>query len=109
GQKVDVYDRVKARLITHRSEVVSTGVLCVQIIDARTKKPLATKKIPGSYTWFTEWAGYNGDSRALTSQQLEMCKKKPVLAPPPQDLFLELTQPIYDQLKGFLRNYYRDK
>lgn len=108
GQKVDVFDRVKAKLIIHRREVVSTGVLLVQIVDARTNKPKATQKFPGTYTWYSEWANYNGDSRALSAQQLEMCKRKPVMPPPPQDLFLEFTKPIYEQLKGFLNNYYRN-
>ncbi len=108
GQKVDVFDRVKAKLITHRREVVSTGVLLVQIVDARTKKPKATQKFPGTFTWYSEWASYNGDSRALSAQQLEMCKRKPVMPPPPQYLFLEFTKPIYEQLKGFLNNYYRN-
>ncbi len=108
GQKVDVFDRVKAKLTIHRREVVSTGVLAVQIVDARTNKPKATQKFPGTYTWYTEWANYNGDGRALNQQQLEMCKRKPLMPPPPQDLFLDFTKPIYEQLKGFLNNYYKN-
>ena len=107
GKKVDVFDHVKAKLTVHRREVVSTGVLTAQIVDVKTGKPRATQKFPGTFTWFSEWATYNGDSRALTPQQLELCKKKPIMPPPPQDLFLEFTKPIYDQLKGFLRNQYR--
>ncbi|MFA5814009.1 MAG: hypothetical protein WC865_00110 [Bacteroidales bacterium] len=108
GQKIDVFDRVKAKFFTHRREVVSTGVLVVQIVDARTNKPKATQKFPGTFTWFIEWASYNGDGRALNPQQLEMCKRKPAMPPPPQDLFLEFTKPIFEQVKGFLHNYYKD-
>ncbi|MFA6127461.1 MAG: hypothetical protein WC699_09160 [Bacteroidales bacterium] len=108
GQKVEVFDVVKAKLTIHRREVVSTGVLLVQMVDARTNNPKATKKFPGTYTWYTEWASFNGDGRALSTQQLDLCKKKPMLPPPPQDLFLEFTKPIYEQLKGFLSNYYKN-
>jgi hypothetical protein len=108
GQKVDVFDRVKAKLFTHRREVVSTGILLVQMVDAKTNKPRLTQKFPGTYTWFSEWASFNGDGRALNPQQLELCKKKPATPPPPQDLFLEFTKPIFEQLKGFLRNYYKN-
>jgi len=108
GQTVDVFNKVKAKFTTHRREVVSTGVLVVQIIDARTNKPKAAQKFPGTFTWVTEWANFNGDERALTPQQLEMCKRKPLMPPPPQDLFLEFTKPIFEQVKGFLRNYYRN-
>jgi hypothetical protein len=108
GQKVDVYDRVKAKLTTHRREVTSTGILVVQVVDAKTNKPKANQKFPGTYTWVTEWGSFNGDGRALTNEQLELCKRRPALPPPPQDLFLEFTKPIYEQLKGFLRNYYKN-
>ena len=108
GKKIDVFDRVKAKYVHHRREVVSTGVLLVQIVDAKTNKPKVTQKFPGTYTWFSEWASYNGDGRALNSAQLELCRRKPAMPPPPQDLFLEFTKPIYEQLKGFLRNYYKD-
>jgi len=107
GQKVDVFNKVKAKLTTHRREVVSTGLLAVQVLDARTNKPLVSKKFPGTFTWVSEWASYNGDDRALSSEQLQLCKRKPALPPPPQDLFIEFTRPIFDQLKGFFRNYYR--
>lgn len=108
GQKVEVYDRVKAKLTTHRREMISTGILVVQILNAGTEKPLASRKFPGTYTWVTEWANFNGDERALTAQQVALCKKKPALPPPPQELFLEFTRPIFDQLKSFLRTYYRN-
>jgi hypothetical protein len=108
GQTIDVYNKVKAKLTTHRREVISTGVLVVQIVDSRTNKAKAVQKFPGTFTWVTEWANYNGDERALTPQQLELCKRKPMMPPPPQDLFLEFTKPIMEQLKGFLRNYYRN-
>jgi hypothetical protein len=108
GQTIDVFNKVKAKLTTHRREVISTGILAVQIVDAKTNKPKAAQKFPGTFTWVTEWANFNGDERALTPQQLELCKKKPLLPPPPQDLFLEFTKPIFEQLKGFLRNYYRN-
>lgn len=108
GQKVDAFDRVKAKFFMHRREVVSSGVLVLQIVDARTSTPKATQKFPGTFTWFSEWASYNGDGRALNPQQLEMCKRKPVMPPPPQDLFLEFTKPIFDQVKGFLSKYYKD-
>ena len=108
GQKVNVYNQVKAKLTTHRREVISTGVLMVQVMDAKTNKPRASQKYPGTFVWVTDWANYNGDSRALSPQQLELCKRKPMMPPPPQDLFLEFTKPILEQVKGFLRNNYRN-
>jgi hypothetical protein len=108
GKQVDVYNKVKAKLISHRREVISTGVLAIQILDGHSRKPKMSQKYPGTFTWVNEWAHFNGDERALTTQQLEMCKRRSELPPPHQQLFLEFTKPIYEQVKGALRSYYRN-
>ena len=109
GKKVDVFDRVKAKYTVHKREISSSGQLKAQILDARTKKVLSQRLIPGTFTWVNEWASYNGDERALTPEQKEMCKRKSQLPPPTQDLFLEFTKPIFDQLKGFIRSWYKNQ
>jgi len=107
GKKVDVFNKVKANLTTHKREVSSSGILQIKIIDAFSNKILEQRKLPGSFVWNTEWASYNGDKRALSKEQLDLCKRKPASAPAPQDLFLEFTKPIFDQTKNYLRNFYR--
>lgn len=107
GQKVDVRNRVSAKLTNYTREVSSGGVLQYKVIDAYTNKVLEQKKIPGSFVWVDEWASFNGDERALTKEQLELCKKKPSDPPSPQDLFMEFTRPIFEQTKNQLRNFYR--
>ncbi len=109
GKTVPVYNTVKAKLTTYRKEVISTGLLSMIIVDARTKGVLTHKKFNGEYTWVNTWARFNGDDRALTDQHLALCKQKEMQPPSPQDLFLEFTKPIYNQLvpaiKGFYQNY----
>lgn len=107
GKKVDVYNLVTAKFTEHTRQVSSSGILQVKIINARNNRLIERKKFPGTYVWETEWASFNGDKRALTTAQLERCRKKPAPAPPPQDLFYEFTKPIFDQTKSFLRSYYR--
>lgn len=107
GKKVDVFNRVKANLTTHKRELSSGGILNIRIVDAYSNKILDQKKFPGTFVWTTEWASFNGDERALTKEQLELCKRKPALAPAPQELFFEFTKPIFDQTKNYLRNFYR--
>jgi hypothetical protein len=87
--------------------VSSSGTLQVKILDAYNKKILENKVFPGSFVWQTEWASYNGDQRALSKEQLDLCQKKPEAPPAPQDLFFEFTRPIFDQTRSFLRSYYR--
>lgn len=108
GRQVDVYNKVKAKLITNRREVVSSGVLTLRILDGQSRKAKLSRKFPGTFTWVNEWAQFNGDERALTHQQLEMCKRRAEVPPPHQQLFLEFTKPIFDQAKSTLKSYYRN-
>ncbi len=95
GEKRNVYNSVKAKVRTFDKAVISTGVLDFKIIDPRTKAVLTQEKLPGSFTWVSQWAFFNGDERALNDEQKKLCNLREVPPPPPQDLFFAFTQPIY--------------
>ncbi|MEO5978262.1 MAG: hypothetical protein ABIS36_17400 [Chryseolinea sp.] len=109
GKVVPVYNTVKAKFTTYRKELSSNGLLSMQVYDAKTNGVLAARKFNGEYVWVSQWGRFNGDERALNDQQLKMCKQRELPPPNPQDLFLEFTKPIYNQLvpaiKGFYQNY----
>ncbi len=109
GRTVPVYSTVKAKFITYSKEVTSAGLLSMIVMDGRSNGILTHRKFEGSYVWGSTWARFNGDERALSSQQLKWCNQKEQMPPPPQDLFLQFTRPIYDQLipsiRGFYQNY----
>lgn len=109
GKTIPVYNTVKAKLTTYRKEIISNGLLSMVVVDAKTNGVLTHKKFNGEYVWVSQWARFNGDDRALTDQQLAICKQKEQQPPVHQDLFLEFTRPIYNQLipaiKGFYQNY----
>lgn len=106
GSKQNVYNTVKAKLTTFRRELTSKGVLDVMIIDLPVNSVVSQRKFPGQYVWFSEWGSFNGDERALTKEQLGICKLKPVMPPPHQELFVEFTKPLYAQLLPFLKSFY---
>lgn len=108
GKTVPVYNTVKAKLTTYSKEVSSSGLLSMIVVDGRTNGVLSHQKFPGNYVWVSRWANFNGDERALTSQQLALCKMKETTPPVPQDLFLEFTKPIYDRLIPALRTFYQN-
>jgi len=107
GTRKKVYNTVKAKLSTYRREIISNGVLDVTIINFPINQVATQRKFPGQFIWFTEWSNFNGDERALNKDQLALCNKKPVPPPPPQNLFVEFTKPIYNQVTPFLRDFYR--
>jgi hypothetical protein len=108
GKMVPLYNTVKAKLTVTRKEVLSNGLLSMVVVDARTSGILSHKKFTGEYLWVNSWARFNGDERALTDAQLNLCRQKEVQPPGPQELFLEFTKPIYGQLTFALRGYYQN-
>jgi len=103
-----VYGTVKATVYHYSKTIRSAGVMDFRIIDANTEKILTVEKMPGEYIWFSEWATFNGDERALTEEQLKLSQQKEIPPLPPQDLFIEFTKPIYDQIINKVKNYYRN-
>lgn len=106
GKKVPVYGKVNATIIKSRKAVRSRGILSMEIFDYQTNKTLSREEIPGEYTWVNEWASFNGDERALTTTELNMTRNREQLPPPPQQLFIEFTKPIYDQVTSRIRRFY---
>lgn len=108
GKTVPVYNTVSAKLITVRKEVISEGLLSMIVVDAKTGGVLTHRKLPGRYVWFTSWGRFNGDERALSQQQLDMCKRREIQPPDPQNLFLAFASPIYNQLIPSIRSFYQN-
>jgi len=105
-QRRPVYSTVKAQLSIFDKTISSGGQLDMTILDARTKRVLNQQKMPGTFVWQDSWASYRGDQRALSKEQLALCKKKEVMPPPPQTLFLEFTKPIYNQTVSRINSFY---
>ena len=108
GKLVPVYNTVKAKLTVTRKEVLSNGLLSMVVVDARTSGILSHQKFTGEYLWLNSWARFNGDDRALSDQQLKLCQQKEIQPPGAQELFLEFTKPIYNQLIPALRGFYQN-
>lgn len=103
------YKTYQAKLKTYTDQVLSGGSLRARIIQPDTDKLLFDDIIPGSFTWVNKYALFAGDTEALDKNQLELTKNKVLPLPPAQDLFVEFTRPIYNQLtqklNGFFRRY----
>ena len=103
-----VYGTVKATVHVFNKSLTSRGILDFKIIDAHNQRVLTQEKMPGEFIWYTEWGYFNGDERALDDYFLEVVKSKEAYPPPPQDLFVAFTQPIFGQVTGKIRDFYRN-
>ena len=106
GEK-PVYGTVKAELTTYTKTLTSSGLLDFQIVNSYSGATIQQRKLPGTFVWTTEWASYNGQEEALSNEQLQLTKMREAFPPSPQDLFIEFTQPIYDQVIRSINQYYR--
>ena len=104
---VTTYGTVKAEVHEFVRTISSSGLLNVNIIDAQNNSVLAQRKFPGTYEYTDRWGYFNGDERALKEKDKKLIKRNSRLPdPPPQDLFIEFTKPIYRQLTRYLQDYY---
>jgi len=107
GIKHDVKNVVKASLKTQEREILSKGILEVQVIDFESKQKISNRAFPGEFVWKDSWASYNGDKRALPSDKLKLTEKKPIQPPTPQELFLLFSDPIFSNASSFIGSFYR--
>ncbi|MDR0419869.1 MAG: hypothetical protein LBH30_00210 [Prevotellaceae bacterium] len=108
GISHDVYGTVKATVTSRKIEVSSSGILNALIIDYRTNVILSQQRFPGTFIWSDSYATFNGDERALSRKELDMCRRSaPSAPPPPQEMFVQFTVPIFNNLTQFIQNYYR--
>ena len=101
------YKTYVAKLKIFRDQVSSGGNLRVRIIDSGNDKLLMDELVPGSFIWINEYAMFVGDKEALNTNQFELTKRKALLLPPEQDLFIEFTKPIYNQVTQNLNRFFR--
>lgn len=101
------YKTYTAKLKTFTDKVYSGGTLRMQIIDRANDKLIMDELVPGSFTWVNDYAMFVGDKEALNNNQFELTKRKALPLPPEQDLFIEFTKPIYNQVTQNLNRFFR--
>ena len=106
---VNVYGTVKAEVHCFQKEISSTGLLRMRILETDRGRLLEEEQFGGTFVWYDYWGYFEGDKRALEEDDEKFMKKnRPGPEPYPQDLFVEFTRPIYDDLTDYLRRYYRN-
>ncbi len=109
GSKRDVYDIVTAKVSINRMDVISKGLINLKVHEGvDLNRDLVYQDFAGEYIWFNEWGHFNGDERALTDMQYEICKQKRINPIPPQQMFVEFTKPIHEQLRNKLYSFYKN-
>ncbi|SEW50190.1 tetratricopeptide repeat protein [Chitinophaga arvensicola] len=106
GKEINLYKTVKATLYITKKTVVSKGLLDYRITNTNNWQVLRTDRIPGSYTWLNQYGTFKGDERALSDEDKRLMGGVDMAPPPPTELFMEFTRPIYDVLARDLQSFY---
>lgn len=107
GRQQDVLGSVRANYTRYRLELISNGAIVVQILDATNSRIVNQRKISGQYVWFSEWAFFNGDERALTSSQIKLTRNRRLEIPSDQDLFYNFANPLYSNTAKYISSIYK--
>lgn len=102
------YGTVKAKVYVVKSTIVSKGLLDYQLIDVASNNIVRTDRLPGSYTWVNQYGYFKGDERALSDEDKSLMGGEDIPPPPPQELFMLFTKPIYDQLTSEMQAVYNN-
>ena len=105
---LNVYATVKATFTENTRQIVSRGLMSMRIMDAKSNTVVFHEKFPGEFIWVNKWGNFNGDERALTSEQIKIANQQAMQPPPPQNLFIEFCKPIYGQWKSKVQSYYHN-
>lgn len=108
GISHDVLGTVRAEYTLNRKTLASAGILNFELRDAYTQQVLINRKIQSEDIWTYKWASFNGDERALTSEEIKLARKKEIGTPVPQQLFANFIDRIYDEVIDQVRRIYRD-
>jgi len=100
---------VEAEVHCFSREIVASGDLEIQILDQNTNRIEERDRFNGNYTYLAEWGYFEGDSRALDSGDTQCMERRSAPTPPrEEELFVEFTVPIYEQVLNFLEREYRN-
>ncbi|MEO9209807.1 MAG: hypothetical protein ABI208_01845 [Ginsengibacter sp.] len=98
------YKTVYATLYITRKYFTARGQLECRITDAHTRDNIDIKRYTSSVDWQQEYGTYQGDSRALSNQDLAFLNNNYYQSPRKEDILNELYQKIYPQLKNGIFN-----
>jgi len=89
-------------------EIKSSGVLDLKIIETFNGAIITNEKFEGTHLYLSNWGTFNGQKEALTEEDEECLKNnREVKDPSSQVLFTEMTVPLFDQVTGFLSDFYK--
>ncbi|HET6723714.1 MAG TPA: hypothetical protein VFH07_13240 [Chitinophagaceae bacterium] len=102
---VKEYKKVFAKIKTTRRTMNSEGNLQVNIRDA-SGRWLWSDDLRGNHHWYTEFATYTGDERALSDSDKELVNRRQDYPPHEHEILRCIMNEINSDMLSRVRNYY---
>jgi len=99
---------VEAQVQCFTREIRSTGRIELLIIDNNTSRREERRNFDATHTFTDTWGYFDGDSRALNPGDQDCLERRSAPAlPREEELFTEVSIPLFDQTVDYLERYYR--
>jgi len=105
NQKIPVYEKITAKMITYEKVVTARGSIVLYIRDANSGADLRNSDIIADPRWSERWATCTGDARAIPEATRKLCGSKEVYMP--RDFLITQTKRELDnKLSNALSSFY---
>lgn len=101
---VDVKEKVKGTLTTHKRQVRADLYIDIRSLDARSGQVLWADRIWETESWSDEWETFSGDDRALNGRSL---KSASLFMPSRWSMLSDLISSTPGSVRGQLRQKYK--
>ena len=99
---------VEAEVHCFTREIRSSGRLELEIIENNNGRREERERFDATSTFTDNWGYFEGDSRALNPEDRGCLERRnPPPLPREEELFTEVSIPLFDQTVDFLERYYR--
>lgn len=102
---VKVYGTVKAKIITTQRSMHSEGSLQITVRDAEGNR-LWSDILKSNDDWYTEFATYTGDERALSDNDKQIVNRKQEKPPSEEEIINCMTEEMNNNLPYKIREYF---
>jgi hypothetical protein len=106
NELIDIYATVRAIMTTYDKTISSKALLSMTITYEELGKVLKEEQFPVEHIWRSTWATFNGDERALTKEQLDLCELKEQQAPSRDEIFNLLSEQFYNNVTKNISSFY---
>jgi hypothetical protein len=107
--KVDVFETVKATIITFHKTIVVNGTMEMSVFDYTNNKLLNKEARNETYAWSDSWQVFEGNQKALDEgKSCPPSNRSGNLQPGASTLFGHLSNQFANHFRERLKNAYRD-